>query len=267
MEKINMLGTGSAMVTKCYNTCFTISNNDEYFLVDCGGGNTILTNLEKSGITINKIHNMFISHNHNDHVLGSIWIIRAVCNNILNGKYEGNLNIYCHQSSIDAIKGISFYVLQNKFTKLFDNRILFIPINNGDETKILGRKTIFFDIKSTKQLQHGFKTYLLNGKSLTFLGDEPYREYVKDYCINTDYLMHEAFCSYEDREIFKPYEKHHATSKDACENAAKLNVGTVILYHAEDKNLATRKERYIRKGKEVFNGTIYVPDDLDIIEL
>lgn len=31
MEKINMLGTGSAMVTKCYNTCFTISNNDEYF--------------------------------------------------------------------------------------------------------------------------------------------------------------------------------------------------------------------------------------------
>ena len=145
--------------------------------------------------------------------------------------------------------------------------ILFIPINNGDETKILGRKTIFFDIKSTKQLQHGFKTYLLNGKSLTFLGDEPYREYVKDYCINTDYLMHEAFCSYEDREIFKPYEKHHATSKDACENAAKLNVGTVILYHAEDKNLATRKERYIREGKEVFNGTIYVPDDLDIIEL
>lgn len=267
MEKINMLGTGSAMVTKCYNTCFTISNNDEYFLVDCGGGNTILTNLEKSGITINKIHNMFISHNHNDHVLGSIWIIRAVCNNILNGKYEGNLNIYCHQSSIDAIKGISFYVLQNKFTKLFDNRILFIPINNGDEAKILGRKTIFFDIKSTKQLQHGFKTYLLNGKSLTFLGDEPYREYVKDYCINTDYLMHEAFCSYEDREIFKPYEKHHATSKDACKNAAKLNVGTVILYHAEDKNLATRKERYIREGKEVFTGTIYVPDDLDIIKL
>ena len=89
---------------------------------------------------------MFISHNHNDHILGSIWVIRAVCNNILNGKYEGNLNIYCHQSSIDAIKSISFYVLQNKFTKFFDNRVLFIPINNGDEAEILGRKTIFFDI-------------------------------------------------------------------------------------------------------------------------
>lgn len=50
MEKLRMLGTGSAMVTKCYNTCFTISNNEEneYFLVDTGGGNTILSNLEKA---------------------------------------------------------------------------------------------------------------------------------------------------------------------------------------------------------------------------
>ena len=37
MEKLTFMGTGSAMVTKCYNTCFTISNNDEYFLVDAGG--------------------------------------------------------------------------------------------------------------------------------------------------------------------------------------------------------------------------------------
>ena len=48
-----MLGAGSAMVTKCYNTCFTISNNkeSEYFLVDAGGEilyYTILSNLEKA---------------------------------------------------------------------------------------------------------------------------------------------------------------------------------------------------------------------------
>ncbi|HEX9026900.1 MAG TPA: MBL fold metallo-hydrolase, partial [Clostridium sp.] len=30
MEKINILGTGSAMVTKCYNTCFTLSKDDEH---------------------------------------------------------------------------------------------------------------------------------------------------------------------------------------------------------------------------------------------
>lgn len=265
MEKIYILGTGSAMVTKCYNTCFTLSKDDEHFLIDAGGGNTILSNLEKLNISINQIHNMFISHNHNDHILGSIWIIRAAAQSILNGKYDGNLNIYCHETSIEAIKSISSYVLQQKFLKLFDTRILFHKIKDNFTTSILNREITFFDIHSTKDLQHGFKTTLSNGKSLTFLGDEPYREALKPYCENVDYLFHEAFCLYSQKEIFKPYEKHHATAKDACKNANDLNVKNVILYHTEDKNLEKRKELYINEGKQEFSGNIYTPNDLDII--
>ncbi|MVX62152.1 MBL fold metallo-hydrolase [Clostridium chromiireducens] len=267
MEKINILGTGSAMVTKCYNTCFTLSKDDEHFLIDTGGGNTILTNLEKLDIPINRIHNMFISHNHNDHILGSVWIIRAVAQGILNNKYTGNLNIYCHETSIDAIKTISGFVLQKKFLDMFDSRIVFNKISNNYTVNILDRPTTFFDIHSTKDIQYGFKTLLSSGKSLTFLGDEPYREIVKSYCENVDYLFHEAFCLYSQREIFKPYEKHHATAKDACKNAEELNVKNVILYHTEDKHLEKRKELYTNEGKEEFQGTIYVPDDLDTIEL
>ena len=39
--ELTMLGTGNALVTECYNTCFTIRENEDYFLVDggvpCGG--------------------------------------------------------------------------------------------------------------------------------------------------------------------------------------------------------------------------------------
>ncbi len=70
------------------------------------------------------------------------------------------------------------------------------------------------------------------------------------------------------KKIFlKPYEKHHATAKDACINADKLNVKNIILYHTEDKNLSQRKKLYIKEGKEEFKGTILVPDDLDVISL
>jgi len=267
MEKISILGTGSAMVTKCYNTCFTLTDDNEHFLIDAGGGNTILSNLEKLNISITQIHNMFISHNHNDHILGSIWVIRAVAQSILNDKYTGNFNIYCHATSINAIRTISSFVLQEKFLKLFDVRILFTEIQDNYTTNILNRETTFFDIHSTKDLQHGFKTILSNGKSLTFLGDEPYREAVKYHCENVDYLFHEAFCLYSQRDIFKPYEKHHATAKDACKNAKDLNVKNVILYHTEDKNLKNRKELYINEGTTEFDGNIYMPDDLDVIEL
>lgn len=267
MEKIHILGTGSAMVTKCYNTCFTLSKDNEHFLIDAGGGNTILSNLEKLNIPITQIHNMFISHNHNDHILGSVWVIRAVAQGILNDKYTGNLNIYCHETSIEAIKTICSFVLQKKFLKLFDSRILFNKISDNYTTTILDRTITFFDIHSTKDLQYGFTTSLVSGKSLTFLGDEPYRETVKTYCENVDYLLHEAFCLYSQKEIFKPYEKHHATAKDACKNAKELNVKNIILYHTEDKNLEKRKELYINEGKEEFDGNIYMPDDLDVIDL
>lgn len=78
-------------------------------------------------------------------------------------------------------------------------------------------------------------------------------------------MKHFAFILKKD--IFKPYEKHHATAKDACINAHKLNVKNIILYHTEDKNLVQRKELYIKEGKEEFKGTIFVPDDLDVISL
>ena len=48
---ITMLGTGSALVTECYNTCFVLSDGDEHFLVDGGGGNGILSQLKKAGFT------------------------------------------------------------------------------------------------------------------------------------------------------------------------------------------------------------------------
>jgi len=267
MEKLTILGTGNAMVTKCYNTCFTISDNHEHFLIDGGGGNTILKQLEESNISIGQIHHVFISHNHNDHILGIIWMVRAVAQGILGNQYVGNLNIYGHSSTSEAIKTISYLVLNKKFTNLFGTRIIFHPIKDKEQRLILGRKVIFFDIGSTKDLQFGFRTTLLNGKTMTFLGDEPYNQNLKEYCQEVDYLLHEAFCLYEEREIFKPYEKHHATAKDACENAQMLNAKAVVLYHTEDKNIDSRKKRYTREGQAVYKGDIYVPDDLEVIEL
>ena len=77
-ETLILLGTGNATVTKCFNTCFAIKTGEEYFLVDTGGGNGIMTQLEKAGIPMESIHEIFMSHEHTDHLLGLIWLIRHV---------------------------------------------------------------------------------------------------------------------------------------------------------------------------------------------
>ena len=76
-----------------------------------------------------------------------------------------------------------------------------------------------------------------------------------------------AFCLYEDRNRFQPYEKHHSTVLDAARLAEKLRVGNLILYHTEDRTLDTRKQRYKVEAEAAFNGHIFVPDDLERISL
>ena len=47
--QLTMLGTGNATVTECYNTCFVITDKNKHFMVDGGGGNTVLHQLKAAG--------------------------------------------------------------------------------------------------------------------------------------------------------------------------------------------------------------------------
>ena len=58
--------------------------------------------------------------------------------------------------------------------------------------------------------------YLNKKDKLTCCGDEPYNDSERMYAQKSRWLLHEAFCLYEDADRFKPYEKHHSTVKDAC---------------------------------------------------
>ena len=87
-ETLIILGTGNATVTKCYNTCFAIKNGAEYFLIDTGGGNGIMTQLEKAEIPMEQIHEIFISHEHTDHLLGLIWLIRMIATKMKKGNMK-----------------------------------------------------------------------------------------------------------------------------------------------------------------------------------
>ena len=50
--KLTMLGTDNALVTECYNTCFVIEDEGKYFMVDGGGGSTVLHQLKHAGLFV-----------------------------------------------------------------------------------------------------------------------------------------------------------------------------------------------------------------------
>ena len=134
--KITMLGTGHATVTNCYNTCFTISENNKHFLVDAGGGNGILKQLKDSNIKPADIVAMFISHTHTDHIMGAVWIIRVIGRKYLVEDYKTPFNIYGNNEAISAIRKMCEAVLPQKWNDLFEDKIILNVVDTGVETNI-----------------------------------------------------------------------------------------------------------------------------------
>lgn len=266
-NELIMLGTGNAAVTHCYNTCFVLRNAEGSLLVDAGGGNGVLSQLEKAGIALSDIHTLFVTHAHTDHILGVIWIIRTIAQQMGQGKYEGIFRIYAHDKSIQVIDWTCRMTLPKKIVAFLEERILLCEVRDGDSFEAAGMRLQCFDILSTKEKQFGFRAILPDNQILTCLGDEPYNESNHNYVEGADWLLCEAFCLYEDREYFKPYEKHHSTALDAGRLASQLNVKHLLLYHTEDKTLNTRKVKYTEEAGKHFKGSIFVPDDLELIEL
>ena len=210
-----VFGTGNATMTRYYNTCFAIRSGEEYFMTDAGGGNGILRILEEMQVPLNRIHHLFVTHEHTDHILGVIWMIRMIGTAIKKGNYEGIFHIYCHDGLIDTIQTFCRLTLQKKFCDLI-----------GDPNPLC-----------------------------------------EEFASGADWLFHEAFCLYRDREIFSPYEKHHSTVKDACELAERLGARHLILWHTEDKTYPERAALYRAEGEAYYHGDLLVPEDGSVIEL
>ena len=79
-----------------------------------------------------------------------------------------------------------------------------MPEDCGVSALVGNRGFTFFDIQSTKAKQYGFCMDVGNGKKLTCCGDEPYDTCEEKYARNSEWLLHEAFCLYSERDIFDP---------------------------------------------------------------
>lgn len=265
--KLVMLGTGNALVTECYNTCFLLDDGGQLLMVDGGGGNAVLSQIKRAGYDWMDIHHIFVTHKHIDHLLGVIWMVRMICQHMVHGEYKGEACIYSHAEVLGLIREMAGKLLRRKDSVLIDDKLHLVEVDDGETRDIIGHETTFFDIRSTKARQYGFRMDIGGGKRLTCCGDEPLDPAAERYAEGSDWLLHEAFCLYSQRAVFDPYEKNHSTVKDACELAERLGVDNLVLYHTEDANLDRRKELYGEEGRLSYSGALWVPDDLETIEL
>ena len=264
VTKITMLGTGNGGTLDLYNTCFVIQNEQGVFLIDTGGSIEIIKRLKQSGIKLEEMKNIFISHSHTDHILGLIWMFKKMSRMAMHGNIKEKIHIYCNDVVYEAIRGISSYVLPSVLMEAIDNITDFVVLNDGNKHIINGIDYEFFDILAKGTKQFGFEC-MLDGNRFVFLGDETLNPLLNERVRNADYVTHEAFCLDREENIFHAYEKNHSTALSAAKTMNELSVKNLILYHTEESHGIDRKRLYLEEAQSVFNGNVIVPDDLEEI--
>ena len=121
-----MLGTGNALVTECYNTCFLIEDRKQWFMTDGGGGSAVLHQIKHAGADWMAIRHIFVTHKHIDHLIGIIWMVRMICQFMNHGDYLGDACIYSHKEVLDLIRDLADKLLLSKETRFIDGSGFFL---------------------------------------------------------------------------------------------------------------------------------------------
>ena len=268
MESIFVFGTGHALVTRLYNACFAVRHNGDFFLLDGGGGSRLLAAWEETGVSPARVRHLFISHRHIDHLLGCVWAVRKIAEEMLLGSYEGVFTVFAHKALLDTFQSICHQTLQPKLTALLDERVRFLNVEDRQTVALEeGYEASFFDTGSSTVDQFGCSLRDGSGRRVTYLGDEPFHSRSAPYAESCDWLICEALCLESEETVFRAHATHHSTVKDACVIAERLRVKNLLLAHTEDTHGAERKRLYMREGSAYFSGSLYVPDDCEILPL
>lgn len=267
MDKLIFLGTGHALAYHCYATCLALTDGAHTFVTDGGGGNGVFMQMERANMRPDDVTDLFISHAHTDHLIGAIWLVRVIGHQFDRSGRTTPLHVYGHASVLETFRTICNLLVGGQVLSHFDKDIIFHAVESGDTHTIGHWQVTFFDTGAAKTTQYGWRATLENGKTLVFLGDEPLTDVGLPYAKDADYLVHEAMCLEADADKYHPHRIHHSSVVDAANNATRAGAKHLILFHAEDKDLDTRKARYTAEAAAHFDGPVDAPDDLDVFIL
>ena len=260
--RITMLGTGHAVVTECYNTCFVLSEGERGMLVDGGGGSGIVTQMKRAGIAWSHISDIFVTHKHIDHLLGVAWALRMLCMDMRRSGPERKVVVHANDQVITLLRHMAYELLHGPDLVLLDTRVTFDVVAPGETRELLGHPTAFWDMGAPDCDQLGFVMEYAPGKRLACCGDVALREGDYERVREVEWLLHESFCLSDHPAATFIARARHSTVAQAAAIAQHVGAHNLVLYHTEDGDLAHRAHRYTTEAREHFDGAIHVPEDL-----
>lgn len=289
--KVQILGCGSALPTTMHNPSSQLVDvNGKLFMIDCGEGTQL--QMRKLGARMGKLHSIFISHLHGDHVFGLPGLISSL--GLLGRTAE--LTIYAHQEIEQFLnpilnffcKNLSYNVnlilLRRKgFNLIYENKSICIysfPLKHRiatsgflfkekEKQKHIKREMIDFyniPIREINEIKSGadFTTHegeIISNERLTTPAD-PQRTYA--YCSDTAYdesIVHYIKgvdvlyheATFAESELARAIKTGHSTARQAAEIAKLAEVKKLVIGHFSSRY--TNLTPLLEEAQTVFPNT------------
>jgi ribonuclease BN (tRNA processing enzyme) len=250
--KIIMLGTGTSYPDpERVQSGILVEHRKERILLDIGSG--VLHRLVQSGINLDTIGSIFISHFHIDHCSDFL----SLCQSIWLSDSKTSLNVYGPPFIGEWLQSLherAFPYLREKVTiqvhQLEKNKAVQI-----DEMMVVNTPTIHGTVDS-----RAFRVEA-GGKSLVFSSDtSPSREF-NDFSKGTDVLIHE--CNWLDGQHPQGV---HTSPSELAQIVKETSPGRVVLTHLSPE-VVRKREMVLKIVASQHDVDAYLGEDLMALQI
>jgi ribonuclease Z len=292
--ELTILGSSSALPTSNrFPTAHLLKAGERFFLIDCGEGTQM--RLRKYGLNPGRIHHIFISHLHGDHVFGLFGLLsslgmmgRKVALHLYGPpeleelmayyyKFFGPLPFklefvsppkngdYIYECEKMTVKALSLkhrvpafgYIFREKERPLNvrKEQIEFYGLGIADMVKIKRGED---HITKDGEIIPNSKLTLppYHNRSYAYISDTVYDPGLADSLRGVDLLFHEATFAEKDKKLAK--KTLHSTAAQAANLAAKADVKKLLIGHFSTRY--KNPDQLEEEARKIFRDTVGVKD-------
>jgi ribonuclease BN (tRNA processing enzyme) len=267
---VRLLGTGGAANEGRHQACLLVgranSADDGLVLLDTGGGLDVVRQLIAAGYSPTAVRDVFVSHQHLDHVGGLepllLWsAIRTLRER--GGPPKEETRVYAEPRVLAVIEHL-FDAVATAAPRLFAGKLRLTPATDGGAVELRNEArltTVLVDHLPVGGGAMGCRLEL-NGVRVVYSGDTRPARRLVELAQNADLLIHET--GGLDAQAAEVHRLGHSTAGDAGRAAKAAGVGRLVLTHVPAETLT---EPMLAEARAAFDGPVEVAHDLAVIKL